>query len=645
MRARNRRYYPFTFNSKNYDCVYAGGDLAYDIYMGADTRDDYTNSLNYLSNEANKNGWNLASCGLKFYYICEAPASVFPCYPPPSPPLPPPLPPSPPSPPMPPTCERSPRQLPARRARRAGPSLTLSRVTRLTTSSCALCHCAGAPPANASFFCDAGSQQCYMYVQEPLAQANASAYCARHGGNLVTYRTAAKQVLIENYFDLGPLTDYYYWIGLKRATAADPFEFTSGSPNVSQAAANAPYAHWSWYHPIAQRAPNYDCAIAQQAFRYELYLGDTNVTSQQGIAHQADSRFYNTNPQNKELAYGWNAYPCPAKLHFVCEVPASAFPCFPPPPPPNAPGAPPPPPSPPRPQIGMGTGGSGSGNGDCEWRRGLRRAHAPAADAGACLRLQAVTAAPNSWLPPRPARAGAPANNATFVSNAQGSMYYSYVAARANFTQAAASCRAMNGSLVTWKDGASQYSVEHYFHAAKVLGKYYWQGISRARPGAAFAYIDGSSAGQTVSNIRPYAHWCAPWRLQLRRCAGHAPPLLHQAARCPRCALRRLLQGLDPANLQPGRRLQLRAGLEGPGVRRLQGQGHQPHLHHQHEQLQHRPALRRLQIRLDRVRLRRRLPLRLPAQARGLPLHAAAQPALAAAATAVAAVAADGAVL
>jgi hypothetical protein len=85
--------------------VYASGDLAYDIYLGADSKDDYTNSLNYLQNDANKNGWNLASCALKFYYICEAPAAVFPCYPPPSPPLPPPLPPSPPSPPMPPTCE------------------------------------------------------------------------------------------------------------------------------------------------------------------------------------------------------------------------------------------------------------------------------------------------------------------------------------------------------------------------------------------------------------------------------------------------------------------------------------------------------------------------------------------------------------
>ncbi len=99
-------YYPFTVASKGYDCVYASADLAYDIYLAGDNKDDYTNSLNYLQNDASKNGWNLGTCSIKYYYICEAPSTVFPCYPPPNPPSPPPLPPSPPSPPMPPTCER-----------------------------------------------------------------------------------------------------------------------------------------------------------------------------------------------------------------------------------------------------------------------------------------------------------------------------------------------------------------------------------------------------------------------------------------------------------------------------------------------------------------------------------------------------------
>ncbi len=104
---RRAWYYPFTRTTQGYDCVHAASDLAYDVYLGTDARDDYVNSLNYLANEANKQGWNLATCGLRFAYICEAPAAAFPCYPPPSPPGPPPSPPSPPFPPMPPNCEHS----------------------------------------------------------------------------------------------------------------------------------------------------------------------------------------------------------------------------------------------------------------------------------------------------------------------------------------------------------------------------------------------------------------------------------------------------------------------------------------------------------------------------------------------------------
>ncbi len=170
------------------------------------------------------------------------------------------------------------------------------------------------------------------------------------------YTSLAKQLMIENYFDLGPLTDYYYWIGVKRAGGGSAFEHADGSA-LPQGASNAPsYAHWSWFHALAANGTvNYDCVIAQQAFRYERYIGNSSDARQ-----LADSRFYNTDPRNKELAYGWNAYPCGARLHFVCEVPTSVFPCFPPPKPPLTPGAPPPPPSPPRPAAG-----SGGGSGDC----------------------------------------------------------------------------------------------------------------------------------------------------------------------------------------------------------------------------------------------------------------------------------------
>jgi hypothetical protein len=62
-------YYPFLLNTTGYDCVYAASALAYDIYLGGASRDDTTNSLNYLTNEANKAGWNLATCSLKWVFL------------------------------------------------------------------------------------------------------------------------------------------------------------------------------------------------------------------------------------------------------------------------------------------------------------------------------------------------------------------------------------------------------------------------------------------------------------------------------------------------------------------------------------------------------------------------------------------------
>ncbi len=124
-------------------------------------------------------------------------------------------------------------------------------------------------------------------------------------------------------------------------------------------------------------------------------------------------------------------------------------------------------------------------------------------------------------------------------------------------------------------------------------------------------------AGAGVARCRqPAAARAAQWSLRLAR---HAPSACR--ARPPCCSLHTrtkpvctaLVQGLDTACLRPGVRLQLRAGLAGPGVRRVQGQQHQRDQHCQHGQLQHRPALRQLQVRLDWLRLQRGLPLHLPA--------------------------------
>jgi hypothetical protein len=59
---------------------------------------------------------------------------------------------------------------------------------------------------------------------------------------------------------------------------------------------------------------------------------------------------------------------------------------------------------------------------------------------------------------------GAPPTNATFTSSPDGAVYYSYVARKANFSQAGRGCTAWGGTLAMWKDDDTQYSVERYFY-------------------------------------------------------------------------------------------------------------------------------------------------------------------------------------
>ncbi len=221
---------------------------------------------------------------------------------------------------------------------------------------------AGAPPANNTFFCDAATQRCFSYFTASLSHGNASAHCAQLFGHLFAPRSLGQQLLIENYFKMAPLTDYYYWLGIKRmpGDATSPYQYVSNPPDVPQSPTIAPYAHWSWYQPTANRSANYDCVIAQQSFRYDLFSGNVSIPSQ-----VADGRLYGTNPANPELAYGWNGYPCTGRMHYVCDVPAAGFPCLPPPSPPGVPRSPPPPPQPPV-DAGLGGGGGLVGSSNCE---------------------------------------------------------------------------------------------------------------------------------------------------------------------------------------------------------------------------------------------------------------------------------------
>jgi hypothetical protein len=66
------------------------------------------------------------------------------------------------------------------------------------------------------------------------------------GGGVVAYRSAAKQLRVENYFaQQGTLTPFYYWLGVSRTGLASAYTYLDGS-QVPQLASNEPYAHWSW---------------------------------------------------------------------------------------------------------------------------------------------------------------------------------------------------------------------------------------------------------------------------------------------------------------------------------------------------------------------------------------------------------------
>jgi hypothetical protein len=94
-------------------CVSANSTSSYRHFMGNSSLvAQYSNKFWF---EADPNddtrvyGWSqqhdVNGCNTAIGYICEIPASIFACYPPPMPPPTPPTPPSPPAPPAPPSCE------------------------------------------------------------------------------------------------------------------------------------------------------------------------------------------------------------------------------------------------------------------------------------------------------------------------------------------------------------------------------------------------------------------------------------------------------------------------------------------------------------------------------------------------------------
>jgi hypothetical protein len=52
-----------------------------------------------------------------------------------------------------------------------------------------------------------------------------------------------------------------------------------------QVASNAPYGHWTWYHPTAKSYPAYDCVLAIQAYSYENYVGGGSLLDQKSATN------------------------------------------------------------------------------------------------------------------------------------------------------------------------------------------------------------------------------------------------------------------------------------------------------------------------------------------------------------------------
>jgi hypothetical protein len=122
------------------------------------------------------------------------------------------------------------------------------------------------------------------------------------------------------------------------------------------------------------------------------------------------------------LNYGWTAYPCIAKVFYMCQYAATDLACAPPPQPPSPPLNPPSPPSPPAP--------------------------------------------PNC----------APPYNASFYCDSSVTYCYGYYNQGASFAAASAACQAMAGQLVKYESATQQYDVEQ-------VGKGAWH-VRRACPGA-----------------------------------------------------------------------------------------------------------------------------------------------------------------
>jgi hypothetical protein len=109
-----------------------------------------------------------------------------------------------------------------------------------------------------------------------------------------------------------------------------------------------PYAHWTSTFNTDKNGTANNCTKASDAAKYDQFYGldPTNVTQQN------DAALYLTTA-GTDLKYGWVVTSCTTTMGFICQVPSTIFPCY---PPPASPPPPPSPPSPPSPPMGTKCG-------------------------------------------------------------------------------------------------------------------------------------------------------------------------------------------------------------------------------------------------------------------------------------------------
>ena len=156
-------------------------------------------------------------------------------------------------------------------------------------------------------------------------------------GQLVSYTSPAKQLMVEQYFaSKRTLPSTAYWFGVVADPSSSGFLFmdnTTVAPNTS----TVPFAHWGWNYNTKLAQGGYRCVVARGSQKYDFFIGESSQISLR--------QYYSTTTDDK---YGWDLELCSGTVYaYICEVPATWYPCYPPPspspPPPSPPDAPLPP--------------------------------------------------------------------------------------------------------------------------------------------------------------------------------------------------------------------------------------------------------------------------------------------------------------